>query len=792
MRRERAVTNPPSEQGRVRPGLLRGYRHVLAAFALCLAAGAVSLGAPVPAAAEGCPNAVFRTGPSAHLPDCRAYEMVTPLFKGGGRVLPGAVAGISPDGSALVLPMTEALAETEGFPNLSVGGPYVTYSMRRTASGWTYAPEDPPTSEYLPFFVDGFSNEAGAGLDARTMLWLERGAGRPTNSIEIYKREASGAIVDVGPTLPPTAPFGERIIVLGAQAKLSPVGVSADGSHVLFNLSKEHWPFDHSQEGFSSQGVASLYEYAGTGNTTPMLVGVDNAGNQISGCGTVLGGGGPPSEVVGSQVEGAVEGGHNAVSSDGETVFFTAYPPSLKCSASTLPVPELFARIDNGQLGAHTVAVSEASAADCSACDTQANVLAQPVYLGASADGSKVFFESTQALLGGDGSENIYEYDFSAPAGQRVVRVSGGDATVSGPTAGVEGPVEVSEDGSHVYFIAQGVLTTKPNGFGQSAQPGAKNLYVFERDARYPGGRTAFVAELSGDQLESLWTGNNLVSGGQSRANLTPDGRFLLFTSNTDLTPDDTSTAQQVFEYDSVTGTLVRVSVGRDGFNDNGNATSGEAEIVGPGSYKGGSSPSDYSAHRSLSADGAYVFFQSPVGLTPEAFNDKPIKSEEEKLRYAENVYEYHDGVVSLISDGQDITDLGSQGSNVTLVGIDESGADVFFETADRLVGQDTDSNVDLYDARVGGGFPAPPTAASCSGEACQGQLSGAPTLLSPGSEFQAGGNPPLSAPEASKPKPKAKARAKGCRKGFAKKHGRCVKQRAKARKASRDRRTKS
>ena len=37
------------------------------------------------------------------------------------------------------------------------------------------------------------------------------------------------------------------------------------------------------------------------------------------------------------------------------------------------------------------------------------------------------------------------------------------------------------------------------------------------------------------------------------------------------LTPDDESSATQVFEYDAQTGMLVRVSIGQDDFNHNGN-----------------------------------------------------------------------------------------------------------------------------------------------------------------------------------------------------------------------------
>jgi hypothetical protein len=427
----------------------------------------------------------------------------------------------------------------------------------------------------------------------------------------------------------------------------------------------------------------------------------------------------------------------------------------------------VFARVDSGLPDARTVAISEPSREDCSACDTEAAVLADARFEGASADGSKVFFSTTQPLLGDDTSRNLYEYDFSAPAGQRVVRVSAGDATVADPAAGVlptrcigggQTPCPVvSEDGSHVYFVAHGALTVTPNARGEAAQPGAENLYVFERDAAHLSGRVAFIAVLSNEDMER-WT----ELGGGSGPDVTPNGRFLVFGSNRDLTPDDTATARQLFEYDAQTGALVRVSIGQHGFDHNGNVPGNVTKIQKP-SYQISYTSSAYWSSMSVSADGSYVFFESPAGLTPQALNEVPG---------AENVYEYHDGEVSLISDGQDAT------GGVSLYGTDESGRDVFFTTVDPLVGQDSGADLDIYDARVDGGFPPPASPPSCSEEACQGGLSGAPTLLSPGSEFQAGGNPPLAAPAVSKvaaPRPKAKPRRKGkCGRGVRRARGRC------------------
>jgi hypothetical protein len=177
-----------------------------------------------------------------------------------------------------------------------------------------------------------------------------------------------------------------------------------------------------------------------------------------------------------------------------------------------------------------------------------------------------------------------------------------------------------------------------------------------------------------------------------------------------------------------------------------------------------------------VSADGAYVVFQSDVGLTPGALNGIVETADEGHIPVPlRNVYEYHDGNVYLISDGLDTSKPNGK-SGVLVEGMSSSGEDVFFTTADQLVPQDEDTQVDLYDARIDGGFPPPVSLLpSCSGDACQGALSAAPTLLSPGSELQAGGNPPLTGSEAA-PATKPKSKPTKCKKGYVKKKTRCVK----------------
>ncbi|MGO9791379.1 MAG: hypothetical protein ACLP8S_18345, partial [Solirubrobacteraceae bacterium] len=164
-------------------------------------------------------------------------------------------------------------------------------------------------------------------------------------------------------------------------------------------------------------------------------------------------------------------------------------------------------------------------------------------------------------------------------------------------------------------------------------------------------------------------------------------------------------------------------------------------------------------ARRAISENGEYIVFTTSEKLQADDVSGAP------------QVYLWHDGTVSLISDGE------NRAGVTEAPGMSASGSDIVFDTTSKLVGQDTDNLQDIYDARTDGGFPAPTPEPSCSGESCQGTPSSAPGFGTPGSQaFTGGGNLtpgpttfPLPAEEA-KPKPLTRAQKltkalKGCKK---------------------------
>jgi len=703
------------------------------------------------------------------LPDGRAYEMVTPPNKNGalfGNLFVGGAPAIAEDGSRVIVFSIQCFAgavsctgarQMEGDP----------FAFARTDGGWVTTPLAPPATQF----------------DQNTYWSVSPGVGTALFSVPAapfgedvwYVRQPDGSFLDIGPVSQPS--LGSTQVT--AFNRSFPVA-TADFSHIVYASSKTFWSFDATGLLTGPDGdPTALYEYVGAGDAAPVLVGVSGGAGStdlISECGT---------EVGGVSSENGYESS-SALSGDGGTVYFTADACSSGSGVNAgVPVPadELFARIG----GSRSAWVSGRSPSGCTGM-CASSPPAAAAFEGASVDGSKAFFSSTQQLTNGASEDshsgdtaregcsktagvngcNLYEYDFANPAGRNLIDVSAGDTSGGGPR--VQGVMAFSPDGSRVYFVAKGVLSAAADSEGQVARNGADNLYVFERDASHPEGRVSFIATLSeSDRPE--W---ELGSDG-NKANVTPDGRFLVFTSHGRLTADDKSTsgAAQVFRYDAQTGELLRISIGERGFNDNGNAGTGNAFVVPrkTGYYltAGPRRPDP-----TMSNDGSFVFFQSPVGLTPQALNDVPIDSGGD---LAQNVYEWHEGQVYLVSDGRDtsadnadVDTISSETtSSVYLLGSDATGANVFFTTADRLVPQDIDTQLDVYDARIGGGFPFTPPPVPCGGEACHGTPGAAPSLQGAASAvFSGAGNLTAPAQPVVKAK-KKKAVRKKARRGKAK-----------------------
>jgi hypothetical protein len=743
-------------------------RALLLAFGPALAA--VLLAAAAPAGAEGaCPNETLRSElHSGQLPDCRAYEMVTPAYTESALLT--ELFAVSPDGSRVLGGSlgTFAGAEANELNNTTIRAE--AYLLSRTPAGWAPLALGPPLSRYR-----GGGGFLDASADLGSSLWVMGTVAQPENTHDLYLQQPHGTFRKIGPSTPQPGDLQRTFHYFGASEELSRV------LFTTFEGPGSRWPFDGTVSG------GTLYEYAGVEQAgevrEPLLVGVEGGRGSaalISRCGTRLG----STSVDPSDKEGAFGSGfgsvYNAISADGARVFFTAIGADHKaCGSPQPPVDELFVReatpppaqSRSPEMSTHPLSCPPAPLSPCADANFEA----------ASHDGSKVFFTSTAKLLEGAGEDNtsgdsaqncsatteaggcnLYQVELAgsgASLTQRLTLVSAGSADPE-----VQGVARVSEDGSHAYFVAKGKLTEAPNRLGSRAVAGENNLYV------YAEGHVSFIATLSpGDSADWGHSDSRLVitSG---------EGRFLVFLSEADLLNEGISPGKnQVFQYDAATGALVRASIGQEGYNDNGRNPAVGSNIRNglPNSY-GSAADSPTLAAGFQAPTSGVVFFQSPDALTPQALNDQRGFQGASMA----NVYEYRAGHVYLLSDGRDTSVIGGA-SGVSLAGSDPIG-DVFFFTSEPLIPADGNTQQDLFDARVEGGFPTPPSAPDCR-EACQGALAAAPALAQPGSATQvveAETSTATSAPATIKPKPNAKP--KKCKRGARLKHGRCVKRKAK------------
>ncbi|HEV7615876.1 MAG TPA: hypothetical protein VGO36_06570 [Solirubrobacterales bacterium] len=340
-----------------------------------------------------------------------------------------------------------------------------------------------------------------------------------------------------------------------------------------------------------------------------------------------------------------------------------------------------------------------------------------PEFQTASSNGSVAFFTE---------EGHLFRYEL------------GGAATDLTPAGGVLGVLGASDKGDYVYYTS------------------SAGLFLW-----HSGVTTAQIAP-------QVAPGNYEPSTGTGTARVSADGRHLAFVSAaTGLADYDnrnlkTGTAEaEVYLYTAPPG------AGAGGLacascRPNGERPLAAASLTGASFNGTGFNLAHSYKPRALSDAANRLFFNSFDQLAPQDSNGDA------------DVYQWEapgsgscakpSGCVSLISSGR------AEGG-ATFVDASADGSDAFFLTDGSLVLSDPGA-VDLYDARVGGGFPQPESRIPCFGDACQ-PLPLEPEDPTPGTLRDGRGNPPA-------PKP---SKAKKCKKGKVKKHGKCVKKKHSKRK---------
>jgi hypothetical protein len=408
-----------------------------------------------------------------------------------------------------------------------------------------------------------------------------------------------------------------------------------------------------------------------------------------------------------------------------------------------------------------------------------------PRFQTASSDGSDVFFTDEEALTpastASPNQPDLYEFYVTSGSNEKLAGILT-DLTIpdnASEHADVQGVVVgASEDGSYLYYVAKGVLA--PN-----AHSGEFNLYMMHNDT------TTFIGDLSPEDVrwEQLRFGGDLA---ELTARVSPDGHYLAFMSNNPLTGYDNLDAsnnesrdEEVFLWDADTDRLVCVSCNPTGAQPNGlfdseEVRDGTTALVDRGDiwtdhWLAGSIPGwtglnkTHALYQSryLSNEGR-LFFNSADALVPQDTNGKEDVYEYEPVGVgscgptSEGFSDALDGCIVLISSG-------TSNEESAFLDASENGDDVFFLTGARLVPQDYDNALDVYDAHVCSqaepcptNVTAPP--ACTTAEACRAAPSPIPGIFgaSGSATFSGAGNlvPPASNP-VTKPK-HAKTKRKG------------------------------
>jgi hypothetical protein len=666
---------------------------------------------PAPAGSGGgCPNDAFRVGASSFLPGCRAYEMVSPVDKNGGdAVLLGELARFaelnqsSSDGSRFTFASKSAFSGAQSAPGINQ---YI--SVRDQAQGWQTRSISPPRDNDVPA---GSATARGqlafkAFSDDLCRSWLTTNTGPAlapgavAGFANLYRRDDCPA--ESYTALTTVQPVGQDSG--GYQPELQ--GLAAGGSCAVFRANG-----NLNGESSGSPTNYEVYENCDGGLRVVSRLPNGSASGVDSSVGTASAG----AFVNGREV--TVEG---AVSADGSIVYWTAAEGGKS---------EIFVRV-NARQAQSKISVGK--------CTESARACTYPVSGTTGVAGSAQFWAgAADAQLAyftvGDfahGQGTLFGFDLASKA-------------VAGPIAGeVAGVLGASDDGSRLYFASYEDLTgAEENGFGDAAVAGKPNLYLLEGGAA--AGTVRFVANLSPQDVPSDSAVSNPADPQpiQHTSRVSADGVHLAYMSTASPTGyDNTDVASgradaEVYLYDAAANSLTCPSCSPSGARPSGREVERGANGL-PGLWASArlvSSETQLYSERALAEDGSFLIFESFDGLVHRDANHRQdvylweasASAADCEGRGAGLFVPASAGCLSLISDGTSSEDS-------KFLDASRSGSDIFFATEASLLPQDPDS-IDVYDARVNGGFPIVTVPPECQGEECQAH-SGPPNDPTPAS----------------------------------------------------------
>jgi LSD1 subclass zinc finger protein len=784
----RRYAKAPSANTAARMGTTRARRTLFGLACLCVLVLAAFAGSGAPSAgAEGaCPNEARRAEQhSTELPDCRGYEMVSPLDKNGADVLrTNARFRVATDGGAVGWAALAGFADTQG---VSVAADYMS---QRTDSGWLTHALTPrqrslswsdARSFQEPLYTGPYSADLTRGVFASispltddpgvaSVLNLYLRTDLRTPGPGSFQLITACPLCDATETpLPPLTGDNQSII----RGRPFFANVSPDFGRVIFEsrarLTSDAPPQPETCDPTTSSSSAPaksgacrlrLYEwdqgtlrYAGflpDGSPADVSIAAAGAGSFLT--------------------PGALSDG-----TDGhDRVFFTQPTNASGQTSSQVSganaqqaidlssLGNLFVRVDHQETAQLNLSERTTCAAELGGfppCEPAPDSFGRAKFLDASADGTRSFFMTAQALTDDapvDGLQKIYMYDATkSEADPHNLTFVSRDDELGDGTGNAQGAIGVSADGHYFYFVNDTQLV--------SGGPTDRNTWIY----LWHDGQLKVVgpADQISVGLTELLINAKLWQLTPLQARVTPDGRHLLFsdTMGESLTGYDDGNCEwgldgscrELYVYSADSDSVACASCNPSGAAATGNATIWVGE--------GGATRADRPNTQPITPDGSRVFFTTPEALVPEDTNGFLDAYE----------YDTEAGSVSLVSSG-------TEESDSYFIDNSPSGDDAFFATRERLVGYDTDDSYDLYDARVGGGFPEPPPElAPCNGDSCKGGAGVTPPAPPLGSSTLTGaGN--------------VKGR-RGCPRGRrpVRRHGKvvCVKRHGKKRDARRDRR---